>query len=135
MADEIAPARKLGKVRFLFFVAGLYDLALGALLLYMAPAVFAFAKTPMPVLPYVHFPAALLIVFGLLFWHVMFRPDLGRVLIPYGILLKLAVCATAGWYWFKGPLTWVWLVPAVVALVFLVLFLWAFCKCPGEDDL
>ncbi len=135
MTDEIAPARKLGMVRFLFFVAGLHDIALGGLLLYMAPAVFAYAKTPLPAVPYVHFPAALFVVFGLLFWHVMFRPDMGRMLIPYGILQKLVFCGGVCWYWWKGPLPWTWLVPAGVALLFLLFFLWAYCRCPGENEL
>ncbi len=133
MADQVAP-RKFGTLRFLFFAAGLYNLALGALALHMAPAVFAFMKTPLPPLPFVHFPAALLLVFGLLYWHLIFRPDLGRVLIPYGILQKLAAAGAALWFWLKGPLPWPWLIPGVVALVFLVLFLWAFRAAPKEDE-
>ena len=81
-------------IRALFALVGLYDLLLGAAFLFAGPAIFTrMAVTPPNHWGYIHFPAAILVIFGLMFLAVARKPAANRNLIPFGILLKVAYCA------------------------------------------
>ena len=111
----------------LFVIAALYDGALGALFL-VAPAwVYRVADvTPPNHWAYVEFPAALLVIFALMFAVIAAKPIENRMLIPYGILLKAAYCGIAFWYWAAEGIPGIWKPFAVVDVVMGSLFLWAF---------
>ena len=99
----------------------------GLAFLFAAPAVFAwFEITPPNHFGYVHFPAALLIVFAVLFIAVAVNPIRNRNLIPYGVLLKAAYCGTVFFHWIGSGIPDPWKPFAACDLVFAVLFLWAF---------
>lgn len=113
-------------VSTLFYVAALYDGILGVAFLVAAPALFEWVGvTPPNHFGYVHFPAALLIVFALMFVAIARNPVANRGLILYGILLKVSYCAVAFYHWAVGGIPFIWKPFAIVDLVFLVLFAWA----------
>lgn len=114
-------------VRVLFAIAAIYDLALGVFFLVAAPWAYETAGvTPPNHWGYIHFPAALLIVFGFMFFAIAARPNQNRNLIPYGVGLKVAYCAVVFGHWFAAGLPGMWKPFAVVDLVMAVLFLWAY---------
>jgi len=114
-------------IKALFFVAALYDAALGTAFL-IAPAwVYRVANVTAPNhWAYVQFPAALLLIFGLMFAAIAVRPIENRRLIPYGILLKVAYCGIAFWYWNSEGIPGIWKPFAVIDVVMGLLFLWSF---------
>ena len=111
----------------LFFVAALYDGLLGAAFLFSADALFErFQVTPPNHLGYVHFPAALLMVFALMFAAVAIKPLENRKLIVYGMLLKVSYCGVLGYHWLAAGVPAMWKPFVVCDLVFLMLFIWAY---------
>lgn len=77
----------------LFVIAALYDGFLGLAFLFAGPQLFdLFNVTPPNHFGYVQFPAAILIIFALMFLAVALKPVQNRNLIPYGILLKVSYC-------------------------------------------
>lgn len=110
----------------IFGLSALYDGLLGIFFLFASPLVFRwFEVTPPNHYGYVHFPAALLIIFGLMFLAIARDPVKNRNLIPYGILLKIAYCSVAFYHWFTAGIPGMWKPFAICDLVFLVLFIWA----------
>ena len=86
-------------------------------------AVFQWFNVTAPNHPgYVQFPAALLIVFAILFASVARDPAANRNLIPYGMLLKVSYCGVAFWYWFQAGIPNMWKPWAIADFAFLVLF-------------
>lgn len=114
-------------VRLLFVVAAAYDGVLGVLFLVSGNAVFEwFDVTPPNHAGYIQFPAALLIVFALMFLTIATRPAANRNLIVYGILLKISYCGVVFYHWFTAGIPDMWKPFAVADIVFAVLFLWAY---------
>ncbi len=113
-------------IRPLFALAALYDGVLGLAFLAAPGTPFRlFAVTPPNHMGYVQFPAALLLIFALMFLAVARDPVANRNLIPFGVLLKLAYCLVAGWYWAAGGLPGMWKPFVVVDVVLAVLFVGA----------
>lgn len=114
-------------VPLLFAAAALYDGILGVLFLVAADSVFArFQVTPPNHYGYVQFPAALLIVFALMFVAIARSPRENRTLIPYGILLKVSYCGVVFFHWYTTDIPYIWKPFALIDLLFLVLFVWAY---------
>lgn len=110
-------------IKFLFAFAGVYDGLLGAAFLVAPAALFAaFGVTPPNHYGYVQFPAAILVIFALMFFAVAASPRSNRNLIPYGILLKVAYCGTVFGYWLSSGLPTMWKPFAVCDAVFALLF-------------
>jgi len=115
-----------GFVRILFIIAGIYDGLLGLAFLTVPEALYAWAGVAPPNhFGYVQFPAAILVVFALLFFAVAHRPMENRNLIPYGILLKLSYCSVVFGYWAMEGIPWIWKPFALADAAFALLFLWA----------
>lgn len=113
-------------VRVLFLAAALYDGVLGAAFLIFPGVTFEICKVAPPNhMGYVQFPAAVLIIFAVMFLAIAVRPAANRRLIPYGIMLKIAYCGIVGYYWFSSSLPYVWKPFAIADLVFIALFAWA----------
>ena len=111
----------------LFIIAALYDGLLGFAFLFSADALYEwFQITPPNHFGYVHFPAALLIVFALMFLAIARNPQGNRNLIPYGILLKVSYCSVTGFHWLTTGLPSMWKPFIFYDLVFLGLFAWAY---------
>jgi hypothetical protein len=111
----------------LFVVAAIYDGVLGILFLAAAPWLFAKLNVPPPNhLAYVQFPAALLIIFAIIFVRIARNPIGDRGQIIYGILLKMAYCGLAFYYWAATDIPWIWKPFAIIDLVMGVLFIAAY---------
>lgn len=112
-----------GSIRPLFYLAALYDGFFG--LVFVIAPTWALGTVGVPV-PYhvgfIQFPAALLIVFAIMFFVVARRPMENRNLIPYGIMLKVSYCAVIFPYWILGRMTIIWKPFAIADLVFALLF-------------
>src|SRR3954453_9298551 len=114
-------------IEALFLIAALYDGALGAIFLIAPGPVFQWANvTPPNHWAYVQFPAALLIIFALMFVAIARDPASNRNLIVYGILLKLSYCGITSWHWFTAGIPGLWKPFAVIDLVMAVLFVWSY---------
>jgi hypothetical protein len=121
--------RSLTGVKALFYVAALYDGVLGLAFLFAAPAVFELVGLPpLEHYGYIHFAAALLIVFALMFLSVARDPRAHRDLIVYGMLLKLSYCSIVFYHWSAGGISGIWKPFAFADLVFLGLFTWAWVR-------
>ena len=121
-------------IQALFLIAAFYDGALGAIFLIAPGPVFQWANvTPPNHWAYVQFPAALLIVFGLMFTAIARSPADHRNLIVYGILLKVSYCGIVSWYWFTAGIPGLWKPFAVIDLVMAVLFAWSY-RALGEGS-
>src|SRR5262249_32816897 len=114
-------------IRALFLVTALYDGILGAVFL-IAPTwpFHLFGVVEPNHRAYVQFPAALLIIFALMFLEIARAPERSGNLILYGVLLKLAYCGLAFGYWFTTGIPGMWKGLAVADLIMGVLFVWAF---------
>lgn len=114
-------------ISVLFYVAAVYEGALGLLFLFWAGAVFVAADVPPPNhMGYVQFPAALLITFGIMFCQIARGPERSYMFIPYGILLKASYCAVVFSYWFSSGIPDLWKPWALADLVFAIAFAWAY---------
>jgi hypothetical protein len=111
----------------IFFVAGLYDAILGLAFLIYPRFGFDLFGVPYPNhWGYIQFPAAILIIFGIMFFAIAFKPVINANLIPYGVLLKIAYSFVVFGYWFTRGLPNMWKPFAIIDIVFAVLFIWAF---------
>jgi hypothetical protein len=96
-------------IRPLFWLAALYDGVLGAVFLAAPSWVFTqFNVAPPNHFAYVQFPAALLVIFALIFAVIASDPSGNRRQILYGILLKVAYCSIAGYYWATADIPVIW---------------------------
>jgi hypothetical protein len=96
-------------IRPLFWLAAAYDGILGAIFLASPSWVFTqFNVAPPNHFGYVQFPAALLVIFGMIFVAIARDPVANRSQILYGILLKVAYCSIAGYYWVTADIPVIW---------------------------
>jgi len=122
-------------IRPLFALAALYDGVLGLVFLAAPGYPFRlFAVTPPNHMGYVQFPAALLLIFGLMFLAVARNPVQNRGLIPFGVLLKVAYCGVTTWYWVREGVPLMWKPFVVVDAAMAVLFVWAYAVLRDPID-
>jgi len=111
----------------LFWIAAAYDGVLGVLFLAVPWWVFTeFDVAPPNHVAYVQFPAALLIIFGMIFVAIARDPVANRGQIIYGIVLKVAYCSLAFYYWITTDIPWIWKPFALIDLVMGFLFVIAY---------
>jgi len=119
--------KKSNTISTLFVFAAIYDGVLGMAFLVAADSVFKWINvTPPNHFGYVHFPAALLLVFAIMFLAVAMNPARNRYLIPYGILLKVSYCGVVLYHMLAADIPGIWKWFAVADMVFMVLFIWSF---------
>jgi len=110
----------------LFAVAALYDGVLGFGFLLGGTRIFDwFGVTPPNHAGYVQFPAALLLIFAIMFARIARDPYRNRHLIPYGMLLKVSYCGVVVGHWVTADVPDMWKPFCIVDLLFLGLFVWA----------
>jgi hypothetical protein len=120
----------------LFAIAAIYDGVLGLAFIVAGPSLFEwFEVTPPNHFGYVQFPALLLVVFAVMFAAIARDPVGKRNLIPYGIGLKIAYCLVVFYYWILATIPGMWKPFAVLDLMFLVLFAWAYVTLGRESGL
>ena len=113
--------------RALFLMAAIYDGALGLAFLFVPSLVFErFDVMPPNHLGYVHFPAALLLVFAWMFLDIARNPFAHVSLIRYGILMKASYSGVVLYHWFRSGVPPMWKPFAIMDLIFIVMFVWAF---------
>jgi hypothetical protein len=118
---------RIGLSRILFGLAAFYDAVLGIAFLVGPWTVYhQLEVTPPNHWGYVQFPAALLLIFAVMFVAIARDPVGNRGLILYGIGLKVAYCAVAFGYWFGSGIPGMWKPFAIADLVMLILFVWAY---------
>jgi len=122
-------------ISLLLLLTALYDGLLGLLFLVAPSYPFQrFEVTPPNHWGYVQFPAALLLIFALMFLQAACDPARYRHLIGYGVLLKIAYCGVSGWHWLSAGIPGMWkpmtLIDAVMGL--LLLCAYACAKGPPE---
>ena len=121
-------------ISVLFSVAALYGSVLGIAFLFAGAQVFAWLDIPPPNhLGYVQFPAALLIVFALMFAAVALKPRDNRNLIPFGVLLKVSYCGVVLYHWVTSDIPWIWKPFCIADLVFLALFVLAWKSLAAKE--
>ncbi|MDF1852939.1 MAG: hypothetical protein P1U85_19025 [Verrucomicrobiales bacterium] len=112
-------------IRFFYLIAALYDGVLGLAFLFAPTQVFAWLELEAPNhLGYIHFPAALLLVFAILFFSIARNPVANRNLIPFGILLKISYCGVVLFHWVSSGVPSIWKPFFFADLIFIVLFVW-----------
>jgi len=115
--------KNLRTISAFYIIAALYDGILGIAFILAAPKLFTLAQvTPPNHFGYIHFPAALLLIFALMFYAVAKDPCKNRNLIPYGILLKLSYSSTVFFYWFTSGIPHIWKPFAIIDLAFMIIF-------------
>ncbi|USN98813.1 MAG: hypothetical protein H6810_11730 [Phycisphaeraceae bacterium] len=113
----------------MFWLVALYDGLLGAAFLIAAgPLYDAMGVTPANHLGYVQFPAALLIVFAVMFARVAMNPPANRELMLYGVGLKLSYLGVVLGHWAFGSIPTAWIPLALCDLVWAMLFIAAWVK-------
>ena len=116
-------------VRAWFACAAAYDFLLGVFFLIAPFAAFErFGVIPPNHPGYVQFPAALLVIFALMFAAVARDPARYRSLILFGILLKVSYCGVIFFYWIVSGIPVIWKPFAIADLIFLVTFWAAYLK-------
>ena len=116
-----------GVIKPFFILASLYDGILGLLFLLIPAQLFEMANvTPVNHFGYVQFSALLLIIFGIMFYQIARNPVENKNLIIYGILLKLSYCSVVFFYWIAQNLPFIWKPFAVLDVLFLIAFIWAY---------
>jgi len=114
-------------ISVLYYVSAIYDGVLGLAFLAFPLRLLDAVGVPGPNHPgYIQFPAALLVVFALMFLSIAGDPERNRNLMPYGILLKVCYCGVVFWYWYLDRVSFIWKPFAVADLIFGILFLWAY---------
>lgn len=108
-----------------FWLAAAYDALLGVVFLVAPGWVFStFEVTPPNHMGYVQFPAAMLIIFGLMFAAIARDPVGNRSLMVYGILLKIAYCSVTSFHWFTEGIPVIWkpfvVIDVIMGLLFVV---------------
>ena len=115
--------KDLRSISAFYILAALYDGVLGIAFIFASPKLFALAQvTPPNHFGYIHFSAALLLVFALMFCAVAKDPCKNRHLIPYGILLKLSYSSTVFFYWFTSGIPHIWKPFAIIDIAFMIIF-------------
>lgn len=126
--------KEMKVISALFYFSSAYDFVLGAVFLAFSPWFFrVFAVDPPNHWGYVHFPALLLILFGIMFYQIAENPKANRNLIPYGIMLKASYCSVVGFYTFvSGNMPDMWKPFGVADFLMLLGFVWCFKKLTPE---
>ena len=123
-------------ITVLFVIAALYDGVLGLAFLIAPAAIFQrCGVVPPNHFGYVHFPAALLLVFTVMFAAIAWAPSRNRNLIPYGIMLKICYSGVVFCHWLGRGIPNMWKGFAIADLAFLVLFVMAYRWIGQRRDL
>ena len=120
-------------IKALFVVSALYDGLLGAIFLLAGNSLFQRLGVMPPNHPgYVQFPAALLIVFAIMFVVIAMDPVKNRNLIPYGFLLKVSYCSVILFHWLTTGLPDMWKPFFIYDFAFIAAYIWAWIALGKE---
>jgi len=112
-------------IKVTYWIAAFYDGLLGLIFLIGMGKIFAVAQVDPPNHPaYIQFPAMILIIFAYLFYNIARKPIENRNLIIYGVLIKLAYCASVIPHWVAGQMPSMWIPFAVFDFIFMLIFIY-----------
>jgi hypothetical protein len=119
---------KFPVARAVLALMAIYDGVLGIAFLIAGPRIFdSFGITHPNHWGYVHFIAALLIIFALMFLAASANPRGNRNLLPYCILLKFAYSGVVAYHWFIADgLPWLWKPFAFIDIGMALILLWLY---------
>lgn len=121
--------------RAILIGTGLYDGLLGLIFLVAAPAVFRLVDIPTPDhWGYVHFSAALLMIFALMFFTIATQPEKYRNLIVFGMLLKAAYVGVVSYHWVAGYVPMAFKVFVLLDVAWFFALLWTFLVIRPNPD-
>lgn len=116
-------------LRALFYLSAAYDGAIGLVFIFAPSFIFHFFEVAPPNhWAYVQFPAALLLIFAMMFLGLARKPVQNKDLLPYCILLKIAYCGVSGAYWGMGQLPAMWQPFFICDFVMLIAYIWAYSQ-------
>lgn len=122
-------------VPILFAVAAIYDGVLGLAFLFFGPSLFEHFNVPPPNhFGYLHFGAAILLVFTIMFIKIASNPVENKNLIPFGILLKISYCGVIFYHWFTANVPNIWKPFAYLDLIFIALFFAAYVSLDKQQQ-
>jgi len=114
-------------ISIFYYLSAAYDGILGIVFLFIPLSIYSWYGITSPNhVGYVHFPAALLIVFAIMFINIARQPLRNRNLIPYGILLKISYCSVVFGHWFAAGIPDMWKSFAIFDLIFGIVFMWTY---------
>ena len=110
-------------IKYSFGASAIYDGLLAIGFMFFAPMLFDYYGIEHPNhMGYLHFPAALLVVFAFLLWRIAQNPTKNSNLIPYAIGLKISYCGVVLYHKFADSIPAMWVPFAWIDFVFLILF-------------
>lgn len=110
--------------RGLFFVAGLYDVVLGAFFFLFYVQTYNYFGITLPNHPeYVQAPALFIVILGVMFFYVYKRMYRNIDLVKVGILAKIAYSGLAFYHYYFTYLPGVFMIFAWCDLIFMILFI------------
>ena len=113
----------LSIIRVVFGISAVYDFVLGIVFLVIPGTVYSLYSVPPPNhMGYVQFPALLIGMFGVMYFMIAKDPSRYRILIPYGIFLKVAYSFVVFYYWGTSGIPSMWKPFAVIDSIFAILF-------------
>lgn len=114
-------------IRAIFYLSAAYDGGLACIFLFAPAFTFQYFNVPPPNhFGYVQFPAAVLMIFAVMFLAIARKPQANKDLIPYGILLKVAYCGVTGAYWVMGQLPQMWQPFVVCDILMMIAYMLAY---------
>jgi hypothetical protein len=127
--------KSLTWIRCLFSIAALYEISIGVAFLLAGPRIFGAGNIEPPNhWGYVHFPACLLVVFGLMFAAVAAQPVRFLDFVLPGFGLKISYVAVTGFYWITQGVPTMWKPFAIIDLAFALCFLLAWASLRTEPQ-
>ena len=122
-------------IKWLFYISAFYDGVLGAVFLFCPSFPFHYFNVPLPNhVGYVQFPAAILLIFALIFYKIGTNPLKHKDLIKYGILLKVSYCFLTASYWIAGTLPGMWKPFTICDAVMGILYGLSYCSLQSTEQ-
>jgi hypothetical protein len=116
-------------IKTAFAASAVYDFILAFAFLFLGSAIYDYFGIERPNhMGYLHLPALLILVFAIMYWRIASDPVKFKVLIPYGIGLKVSYSSVVFYHWFHDSVPTLWIPFAWIDVAFLILFVLAWRK-------
>jgi hypothetical protein len=111
--------------KYIFLSSAVYDFTLGLMFILLNNRLFDYLNITRPNhIGYIQFPAALLMIFGIMLYKIYKDIDGNKNLIIYVILLKLAYCSVVFLNLFFNSIPFIWIIFGIIDFIYLVLFIY-----------
>jgi len=114
----------LNSIKRVYFVSGVYDLALGVVFGMLFKPIYLRLGITLPNHDaFIQFPAALVAIFGIGFLMVSRDPPSHVGIMKMGVMLKLAYVLIVGGHWLLGSMPMLYVPFVFIDALFLLLFI------------